>query len=351
MSVQKKMYFGMLIGISALLVMDVAKPPLLAQTKPLTLRWAYMGPPTGVNGQYIQKAADEVKRVTEGRVQVDIYWSESLVKVKETPRAVQKGLCQIGYVLSPYNSTDVPLWTHFQNILYIPRGDDCAWIANKYWELWDTCQPLRTELEKIGQTAWYIMPYDSYVLYSKKPVSKLEDMRGMRIRVSGEGYAKMVSAIGAAPVFLPASDTYSAIERGTVDGALAGWAAWMGYKLYEVSQYAIELNVFVLAATHTVSLAALNKIPGNDKEGFIEVGRRVSLEAGEASKREREACKQIVARAGVKITPFPSSEREKWANLPQVKNLIKDWMEEQNKAGRPGTEVMNAFLRIFEVNK
>ncbi len=74
-----------------------------------------------------------------------------------------------------------------------------------------------------------------------------------------------------------------------------------------------------------------------------------SMEYVEAMKKEREDYKAFMQGKGVKILPFPAEEREKWAELPEVKALIKNWIEEQNRAGRPGTEVMKTFLNIFEV--
>jgi hypothetical protein len=52
---------------------------------------------------------------------------------------------------------------------------------------------------------------------------------------------------------------------------------------------------------------------------------------------------------GVKVLPFSAEERAKWAQMPAVKALMKEWIDEQNKAGRPGSEVMRTFLKTFEV--
>jgi TRAP-type C4-dicarboxylate transport system substrate-binding protein len=320
-----------------------------SQTKPLVLRLAEMSPPTGTRAEFLQKACKEVETLTEGRVKIQIYWSETLVKVKEMPRAIQRGLCDSAWVIAIYTPAEIPLWTHYMVILYHPKGDDAAWLAQKTWELFDNSPPLRAELEKIGQTTWFCCPYDSYCMYSKKMVNTLADMKGMRIRVSGEGYSKMVSAIGAHPSFIPAGDTYSAMERGTVDGAIAGWEWGKRYGFFEIVPYTIDTSVCMMYAFNNVSLAALNKMSEKDRKTFLEVGRRVSLEYAEALKREREDYKSFMKSKGVKVIPFPAEERAKWAEVPAVKALMKSWIDEQNKAGRPGSEVMRTFLKTFEV--
>jgi len=44
-------------------------------------------------------------------------------------------------------------------------------------------------------------------------------------------------------------------------------------------------------------------------------------------------------------------EKAKWADFPEVKGLIKAWIDQQNAAGRPGTEVMRTFLDNFGISK
>ena len=342
-------YLATLTFSLSFLLLEATLAGAASQNKPLVLRLAEMSPPTGTRAEFLQKACKEVETLTEGRVKIQIYWSETLVKVKEMPRAIQRGLCDSAWVIAIYTPAEIPLWTHYMVILYHPKGDDAAWLAKKTWELFDNSPPLRAELEKIGQTAWFCCPYDSYCMYSKKMVNTLADMKGMRIRVSGEGYSKMVSAIGAHPSFVPAGDTYSAMERGTVDGAIAGWEWGKRYGFFEIVPYTIDTSVCMMYAFNNVSLAALNKMSEKDRKTFLEVGRRVSLEYAETLKREREDYKSFMKSKGVKVIPFPAEERAKWAEVPAVKALMKSWIDEQNKAGRPGSEVMRTFLKTFEV--
>ncbi len=53
----------------------------------------------------------------------------------------------------------------------------------------------------------------------KKPVHKLEDLKGMKIRATGN-VARIVEALGATPVAMPMPDTYDALSRGVVEGVV-----------------------------------------------------------------------------------------------------------------------------------
>jgi TRAP-type transport system periplasmic protein len=324
-----------------------------AQTaaKPLVIRVAEISPPTGPRAEMLLKAVAEVERLTEGRIKMEVYWSETLVKTKEMPKAIQRGVADIGYCAPTYHPAEFPLMTHFMYIAFHPKGEDSDYITRKAWELYDNCKPLRDEVEKLGQTVWFMLPYDSYALYSRKIVKGLDDMKGMRIRVTGDGYAKMVKAIGAFPTYTTAPEIYNMLERGTVDAALSGWEPGKRYGFYEVAPYVIETNFSFQYAFNNVSLAALQKMSEKDRKIFMDVGRRLSLEYGVRMTKERAEIKAFMASKGVKILPFPDQDKERWAANPEVKGLIKDWIDEQNKAGRKGTEVMKTFLKIWDIDK
>jgi TRAP-type C4-dicarboxylate transport system substrate-binding protein len=340
---------ALLTVLSACLLFSMVEVGAYSTSKPLVLRVADIHPPTGTRADYLKKACKEVETLTEGRIKMEIYWSSSLVKTKDMLYALQKGVCDVTWVANLYHAGELPLWTAYTTLLYLPKGDDAAFLTKKAWELFDTSQPLRAELEKYGQTAWFCCPYDSYCLYSKKIVNTLDDLKGMRIRVPGEGASKMMKAIGVHPTSVPAAEVYTVLEKGTVDGTIAGWDWGNSYRLYEVVPYISDLNILIHVLFNNVSLATLKKMSEKDRKIFLEAGRRVSLEYGEAVKREREISQSFMKGKGVKILTFNEAERRKWVALPEVKALVPNWIDEQNKAGRPGSEVMKTFMKVFDI--
>ncbi len=75
------------------------------------------------------------------------------------------------------------------------------------------------------------------------------------------------------------------------------------------------------------------------------------MEYGEGLMKEKEEYKAFMRGKGLKILPFPAEERAKWAEVLAVKILLKDWIDEQNAAGRPGTVVARTFLETFEMSR
>ena len=88
-------------------------------------------------------------------------------------------------------------------------------------------------LEKVSKSeliglSWYDAGARNFY-NSKKPITCLEDMAGMRIRVQeSEVMVDMVEALGATALPIPYADVYSTLERGTVDGAENNWPSYGG---------------------------------------------------------------------------------------------------------------------------
>ena len=113
------------------------------------------------------------------------------------------------------------------------------------------------------------------------------------------------------------------------------------------------LDVFMSATGYgIVSFDALNKMSEQDRKAFMEIGRRVSLELGKATKNERVKLIQAMKKAGVTVVPFPEEERAKWAELTAVKVLIPNWLEAEEKAGRgeAARGMMKCYLEKFGLN-
>jgi TRAP-type C4-dicarboxylate transport system substrate-binding protein len=116
------------------------------------------------------------------------------------------------------------------------------------------------------------------------------------------------------------------LERGTVEALLLGWDLWGRFGFFEVVPHAIKTKFSLQYAFNNVSLSAMQKMSERDRKTLLEVGRRLSLEYGVRIRVEINAF--MIAKE-VKVLPFSDQERKKWAAIPEVKGLIKEWIDEQ----------------------
>ena len=88
-----------------------------------------------------------------------------------------------------------------------------------------------------------VVPYPAQVLFSRGPITGLDDLKGKKIRASGWTTSEFVTALGATGVTMSFSEVPQSLQRGVVDaaitGSLSGYSAGWG----EVSKYIYPLPI------------------------------------------------------------------------------------------------------------
>ena len=155
--------------------------------------------------------ADMINKELAGQVKINYVGGPEVIPGMEQVEAVRKGVLDIAFVPTAY----------YQNIF--PEG--VAFILSKYTAaeerkpggFYDFMVKRHEKINTryLGRVLW--MPF---YLWPKKEVKKLEDLKGIQMRTSAL-YDRFMKSLGIVPVTIPAGDTFTALERGTVEGF--GW--------------------------------------------------------------------------------------------------------------------------------
>jgi TRAP-type C4-dicarboxylate transport system substrate-binding protein len=92
-----------------------------------------------------------------------------------------------------------------------------------------------------------------------KPVTADGDIKGMRVR-GNPLYRPLIEKLGASMVNLQVGEVYSAMQKGTIDGAFGPITGSMDYKWYEVGKYSMRPNfgyIYQFLLVHRGSFAKL----------------------------------------------------------------------------------------------
>lgn len=81
------------------------------------------------------------------------------------------------------------------------------------------------------------------VTNSKRPIKRVEDFEGLKIRViPNEVFLATFKAFGANPVPMPIGEVYTAMDTKTIDGHENPFSVILSNKFYEVQKYVSETN-------------------------------------------------------------------------------------------------------------
>jgi TRAP-type C4-dicarboxylate transport system substrate-binding protein len=116
------------------------------------------------------------------------------------------------------------------------------------------------ELERLGIKLVATYPFSGQMLFCRKPIASLADLKGLKVRTNGPSSADLVKALGGQPVSLAFGEVYTALERGTVDCGITGAGSGNGVKWPEVTTHLYTLSLSWSTSGYFVNLAWWNKL-------------------------------------------------------------------------------------------
>ena len=211
-----------------------------AQDKPIELKFSSWV--SAVHGHHTGVMVPWVKMVEEksgGRLKITIFPGSTLGKAVDHYDMVKDGIADMGFTTPGYTPGRFPLITATELPLLFKssRGGSLAVMAvfDKYF---------KAEFKDVKVLWFWVHPPGHFHL-AKKQVKVLEDLNGLKIRAATPMLTTMVKTLGAVPVSIPAPDTYTALERGTVDGTIFPWEAISSFKIAEVLKWHVSSGLYV----------------------------------------------------------------------------------------------------------
>ena len=154
-------------------------------------------------------------------------------------------------------------------------------------------------------------------LVSKKPIRKLADFDGIKIRAPQGLGQDIFQRLGAAPVNLPGSEVYTALERGVVDASDWGTLSMnqeLGY--HKLAPYPIYPGFHSMPmADFAVNMNQWNALPDDLKIIVVEEVRQFSTEMIEGNRAADEKVLAQADESGFEAIDLPTEERRKFREL------------------------------------
>ena len=177
--------------------------------------------------------------------------------------------------------------------------------------------------------------YDSGArsFYSKKPIHKVADMKGMKIRViQSDLFVAMVEALGANPTPMPYGEVYTALKTGIVDAAENNWPSYESSRHFEAAKY-YNTSEHSLAPEVLVFSKKVWDGLSKDEQAAIRKAAKDSVPYMRKLWDEREVkSRKVVEAAGAQVVAIPNRQEfidamkpvyAKFASTPRLQDLVK----------------------------
>jgi TRAP-type C4-dicarboxylate transport system substrate-binding protein len=310
-----------------------------AQQKVVTLKFSNFFPAPHKNSIIAEQWCREVEKRTNGKVKINYFPGATLTPANQTFDSVEKGICDIGESVLAYTRGKFPLTEVIDLPLGGKSGTALTRMINEYFKKF---QPKEFANVKV----LYLHAHGPGLLhFGKKTVTKMEDVKGMKIRSTGLS-AKLVQALGGAPVGMPMTESYDALSKGVAEGIMAPYEAMKGWKLAEVVGGTVEnfgssysTGMFVV-----MNKAKWNALPPDVQKVIEQVSQEWIGRQGKVWDDIDKEGKDLMISMKKKIVSLSKEEDARWAK--QVQPILDEYVKTTKAKGLPGDQVLK-FAQDF----
>jgi tripartite ATP-independent transporter DctP family solute receptor len=150
-------------------------------------------------------------------------------------------------------------------------------------------------------------------LLSKRPVTKLEDLKGLKIRTPElRVWVDFWKKLGANPTPLPYAEQYSALSTGVIDGLEADYFSILGFKWYEQAKNLTLTGHWFLPKAIRVNAAWLDGLPPDLQKVVRDSAKEVFAEQRALNRAKANDALAQLEKAGVTVHRLSPAEKQRW---------------------------------------
>jgi len=315
---------------------------LNAADKPIILKWAEHGAPS-VRTRCIDWWISEVQNLSKGRVKIESYMAESLVKAKDMPASVKAGTVDMATWVSAYYPDRVPAL----NVVDVAGITNPYAVCMAYFDLYNNEPAMRSDFDKWNSHLLIPMGTGEIIIAFRNKVENLDGFKGKKIRATG--YQGMfMDAVGAVPVPMPHPEIHMALERGAIDGALAFPYTAISQGYDEIAPYWVRGVPGNVAIPIVINKNSWKKIPKDIQEIMLAKAKEcVKKYADDVTAEDNRAIEKIEKKIKGKAVMLSDADINRWRN--QLKPVQEKWAKDLEGKGIPGKKVLEEYFKL--VNK
>jgi TRAP-type C4-dicarboxylate transport system substrate-binding protein len=192
------------------------------------------------------------------------------------------------------------------------------------------------------------------VFFTKnKPIQKMEDLKGLKVRGPTATVTKMLGMMGATPVGMPVPAVSDALSKGVIDGAVIPFEVAPGLKVHELTKFSTETDKHAPALYTTVFVVPMNKakyesLPA-DLKAVIDKnsGREFSAFLGRTQEGNDVPSRKVFAETpGYTMTTIAPAELDRWKKATST--LDDEWVADMNKKSLNGQAMYDDAVKMIK---
>ena len=313
--------------IVSALILVLAAMPSAAAAQTVTLKLSHFVPAVAPpHATFLAPWAQKVEKESGGRIKVQIFPSMQLGGTPpQLVDQIRDGVVDIGWTVVGYTPGRFPK-TEVMEVPFLHTTARATTLALQ--DFYD--RHLKDEYKDYHVLLLHV--HGGALVHANKPIVKLEDYRGLKIRTPNRGGSVFLRGVGANPVGAPVPEVPQMLSKGVIDGALLPYEIANPLKVHELVKQHSEFAGPQARIGTTVFMFGMNKkkyesLPPDLKKVIDDnSGRKIAEMAGENWDSIEKPGKDAAAKAGngFPVMPVAEVDRVRAAVKPEIDKFLKE---------------------------
>src|SRR5688572_7451680 len=280
----------------------------------------------------VRAFVDDVKKATDGKLEINVHSNGSLIKHPDMLRAVSTGQVNIAEFLLGQFGNEEPVF-NADNVPFLAAGYDNA------WKLYQAQKPvLQKKLEGRGMRLLYSVAWPGQGLYTKNPLKSVDDFKGTKFRTYSAYTARLAELLGASPTVIQVPEVPQAFATGTVQAMITSSATGTSTKAWEFVKNYYMTNAMHPKNAVVVNRRAYSRLPKDQQQALVKAGATAEKRGWEMSKAREKEGNETLAKNGMSVRE-PDAKMK--AAFQKIGNqMAKEW---EKAAGADGQAILKAY--------
>ena len=281
----------------------------------------------------VKRFVDEVRRATDGQLDIAVHANGSLIKHPDMMRAVSTGQVNIADVLLGQFGNEDPVFAA-DNLPFVAAGWDNA------WKFYQAQKPhLEKRLQARGMRLLYSVAWPGQGIYTRTPLKSVADLKGAKFRTYSPQTARLAELLGASPTVIQVPEVPQAFATGTISAMITSSATGTSTKAWEFVKNYYVTNAFHPKNVVVVNERSFQRLPESARKAVLAASTDAETRGWEFGKQRERAANKELAANGVTLHEPDAAMKAAYTKFGQqiLDELLK-------KSGAEGQAIINSYI-------
>jgi TRAP-type C4-dicarboxylate transport system substrate-binding protein len=289
------------------------------------------------SGKLAAQFAEDVEVMSNGSLDIEMFYSSSVVATLETFDAAVNGILDCDMTGGAYQTGKNSAFQFVGDIMggYDTPYQQLSWLY--YGGGYEAAQQLYNK-EGMQLIGWWIYGQES--MSSSRPLAGPEDLKGWKFRSPPGLETEIFTAMGASPIVMDFTEIFTALETGIIDGADAsGLANNVGLGIYDIVKHATYPGFHSMPSDHLAcNKMVWDSLTEGERRIIDTAMQKVSLQTALSNDKKNAEAAAMLKTQGVTLYDWSAEDRaafraraqgawDTFADTPEAKALVKSHRE------------------------